>query len=319
MKKTIPLLLILAMLLACAGCGGHANGAATEPQTQPTETTSEPSVTIPQVMVENPVTYFQMNISYATGDYASLTAYDDGQGMAYVEYVGEVRKVATLDPAVLHAIVTELEHAGAAALDGENLVGDGFDSASMYVGFADESYWGAGYTGFISQEFMDAYEKMEAWFATLLADVPEYVPQPAVLGEVNADVLAEMMEILNRSGMEPLDMFCISDIPLGDSYSAGLSDSDGITNLTSCGPAMMATAYSFVIAAVEDESAIDAVRQDFAAHLDWNRWVCVSANSALIAQKDNLVVCVMGAGELYADTAWAIEAAGWTEIETFKK
>lgn len=311
MKRIFAML--LAVALAFAGCGGHGEQNPTETQ-PPAETTPENTVTIPQVTVENPATYFQLSLSYDSGAYTSMTAYEDGQGMVCLEYVGDVKKMVTVDPAVLHAITAELENAGLAALDGENLVGDGFDSASMYVAFADETDWSASYSGIISQAFLDGYEKMDTWFAELLADVPEYVPQPVITGEVDQSVLAEMLDVLKRSGMEPLDMFYIS----GDAYAAGLSDADGVAGLAECGPVMSSTAYSFVIAAVEDVGDIAGVRQCFAQNLDWNRWICVSANSALIAQKDNMVVCVMGSGDLYADTAFAIENAGWTEIETFR-
>lgn len=309
MKKIIAFL--LALVLAFAGCGTDAAPDLTE--TQPTE--PDVSVNIPQVTVDNPVTYFQLSISDDAGAYISLTAFDDGMGMAYVEYVGDVKKVATLDPAVLHALAQEAEQAGLTALNGRNATGEGGEYASMYVSFADESYLGASWSGAVDQDFRDAYAVMEDWFEALLAEVPAYVPQPVVTGEVDADALAAMLEILEASGAEPLDMFCISQ---GDAYAAGLSASDGVTAITTCGPVMTSTAYSFTIVTLADGADVAGIRRDFEEHLDWNRWVCVSANSALIARKDNMVVCVMGSGDLYADTAWAIENTGWTDIETFE-
>ena len=313
-KKFIPLLLVVCLL--CAACG-TAPADPTVPTT-PVETTPEDAATQPQVTVDVPANYISLSISYEDGTYASLTAYDDGMGATYVEYQGDVKKVATMDQGILFAITTELADCGLAALNGANEVGDGFDSASMYVSFPDETYWGAGYTGFISEEFLTGYEKMDAYFQDLLADVPEYVPQPQVIGEVNADALAAVTTVLENSGMEPLDMFCIMDVPAADAFTAGLTTADGISSITSCGPAMMATAYSFVIAAVENEASIEAVRKDFQDNLDWAKWVCVSAEKALIAQQGNMVVCVMASGDLYAQTAAAIEAAGWTGIETFE-
>ena len=315
MKKMIALLLVLAMVFACAACGSA-------PAQQPTETTPdtqpEDTVTVPLPTGARATICISLSICYEDGTYAALSAYEDGMGQACVEYLGEVRKVATFDLTVLDAITAELESCGLAALNGENVAEEGMASASMYVAFTDDSYWGAGYSGTISQEFLDGYAKMDAFFQTLMADVPVYVPQPVVMGEVNPDALAAMTAVLEASGLEPLDMFCISDVPVADAFTAGLTEAAGVSNITSCGPVMMATAYSFVIATVEDEAAIDAVRQDFAANLDWAKWVCVSAETALIARKDNMVVCVMGSGDLYAQTAAAIEAAGWTEIETFE-
>lgn len=312
MKKLFALLLAVALL--CAACGT----APADPTVPTDPTTPEETATQPQVTVDVPANYISLSISYEDGTYAALTAYDDGMGGAYVEYLGDVKKVATLDQGILFAITTELADCGLAALNGANEVGDGFDSASMYVSFPDETYWGAGYTGYISEEFLAGYEKMDAYFQDLLADVPVYVPQPVVMGEVNADALAAVTTILENSGMEPLDMFCIMDVPAADAFTAGLTSADGIANITSCGPAMMATAYSFVVATVEDEAAIENVRKDFEANLDWAKWVCVMAEKALIGQKDNMVVCVMASGDLYTQTAAAIEAAGWTEIQVFE-
>lgn len=317
MKKRTAILLALVMVFVLAACGPQPAADPTEPQTAPA-TEPEAAVTIPDVTVENSANYIQLSISYEDGTYVALTAYDDGMGAAYLEYLGDVKKVATMDLGILDAITAELENCGLAALNGANEVGDGFDSASMYVAFPDETYWGAGYTGFISAEFLAAYEKMDAYFQTLLADVPEYVPQPVVMGDVNADALAAVTTVLENSGMEPLDMFCIMDVPAADAFTAGLTSADGIVNITSCGPVMMATAYSFVIATVEEDAAIENVRKDFASNLDWAKWVCVSAEKALIAQQGSMVVCVMASGDLYTQTAAAIEAAGWTEIEVFE-
>ena len=118
--------------------------------------------------------------------------------------------------------------------------------------------------------------------------------------------------------MEPLDMFTIMDVPAEEAFTAGLTSAEGISSITSCGPMMMATAYSFVIATVEDDAAIAAVRKDFESNLDWAKWVCVSAEKTLIAQQGSMVVCVMASGDLYAQTAAAIEANGWTDIEVFE-
>lgn len=311
MKKMSCLLLALAVVFALAACGAEPAPDPTEPSTIPA---TAPEATIPDVTVENPAVYISLSISYEDGTYAFLSAYDDGAGMACLEYQGDVKKVAAFDLKVLHAITAELENCGLAALDGENVTGDGFDSASMYVAFGDDTYWGAGYNGSISDEFLAGYEQMDAFFRNLMADVPMYVPQPVVMGEVDADILQEMTMVLENSGLEPLDMFCITS----DVYSAAVSGAEGIAAMADCGPMMSTSAYSFTIVELEDPALIGGIREKFAANLDWNRWVCVSAQNALIAQKGNMVVCVMGGNQLYTMTARAIEAAGWTDIETYQ-
>jgi hypothetical protein len=80
---------------------------------------------------------------------------------------------------------------------------------------------------------------------------------------------------------------------------------------------MMTSAYSLVIVTVEDAANIASVRADFEANLAWGKWVCVRPTGALIAQKDNMVICLMGMNDSYTETEAAITAAGWTEIATF--
>ena len=125
-----------------------------------------------------------------------------------------------------------------------------------------------------------------------------------------------MQEIVNNSGMEGLDALAISDIALDEyfAFTAGLSSTDGITAGASCAAMMMTTPYSLVIVKLDDAANIEAVRSDFEASLDWQKWVCVIPSNALIAQKDNMVLCLMGSDSLYTYTAASIENAGWTNI-----
>ena len=47
-------------------------------------------------------------------------------------------------------------------------------------------------------------------------------------------------------------------------------------------------------------------------------WVCVMPSNALVAVKDNMVLCLVAADELYAMTASGIESTGWTVVETLE-
>ena len=322
MKKLIALTLALMMVLTLAACGANQPQ---EQETQPntTENATEPTpeaTTQPQQTAGSAATYVQLSISDEEGNTVSLTAYNDDMGQAYVEYVGEVKKVGTFDLSVMSDIAAELEKSGLVALNGQEVYEDGMASASMYVSYEDESYLGAGYSGNIPQEFKDGYAAMDTYFQQLVADLPVYVPRPVVSGEVNADALAAMEAILDNSGAEPLDMFTISDVPLDESFGMlmGLSDTAGITNGLSCAPMMSAVAFSCVIATAEDESKVEAISKDFAENIDWNRWVCVSATDAMIAQKGNMVLCLVTSGDLYQQITDGAEATGWTVLETLK-
>jgi hypothetical protein len=81
---------------------------------------------------------------------------------------------------------------------------------------------------------------------------------------------------------------------------------------------MMTTAFSLVVVTVEDEANIGAVRADFEANMDWRKWVCVQPTGAVIAQKGNMVICVMTMDETYSQVKGAINASGWTEVATFE-
>jgi len=342
MKKRWALVMAASMVLTCTAC--NTDTKKTEaPDTDPatTEATTIEETTVEETTVEETteaqteaeletedmtaevgaglVTYFSMTMGNSEEmDY--MSAYDDEAGGVYVDYVGEEKKIGTLDLDVLETITAELAKSGLAELNGQSVYEEGEAMASLYVQYEDGSYLTADFSGEIAEEFVAGYETMDKVFQSLTEELPVYVPQPMIMGEVNEDALAAITEVLEASDIENLDSLAISDVPLDENfaYGMGLSKTDGIVNGTSCTTMMMTSAYSFVIATVEDEADIKAVREDFEKSMDWHKWVCVMPSDALIAQKDNMVVCVMGAEDMFQMTADAIEAAGWTEIKTFE-
>ena len=164
------------------------------------------------------------------------------------------------------------------------------------------------------------YAAMDAYFQTLVADLPAYVPQPQVMGEVDSALLETMTQILDGTGIANLDTFSISQLPLDDTFgfAAGLSGMDGITGAVSCAPMMMTTAYSLVIVTLEDETKAESVADDFENTMDWRKWVCVAPSHALLAQKDNMVLCLMANSDLFLQTQRGVEAAGWTVTKTLE-
>jgi hypothetical protein len=117
----------------------------------------------------------------------------------------------------------------------------------------------------------------------------------------------------------PLDRLVINEAVMDDTFAftTGLSTSEGIVNGASCSSMMMTSAYSLVVVTVEDAANVAAVRADFESNMDWLKWVCVQPSNALIAQKDNMVICLMAMDQTYTETEAAINAAGWTEVVTF--
>ena len=139
------------------------------------------------------------------------------------------------------------------------------------------------------------------------------------MGEVDEALLAESLEILNGSGIQELDAFTVTQIPVDEyfAYTAGLTSADGISSAVSVAPMMMTTAYSLVIVSLEEGTKAEAVCADFEKNMDWTKWVCVAPSSAMIATKGNLVLCLMTYEGLEEGTAVGIRQAGWTEVKTF--
>ena len=319
MKKLICMLLALIMVFSLVACGPKApvEEPATEPSTDAPVENEQPSEN-DQPAFESAITYFQLSYMDAEGS-KSLTAYPHEDGTAHVEFVGAEKKIGDVDASVMETVAAELAKTALPSLNGMSEYADGDVYASMYVSFADETMLSADFGGVAPQEYMDGYAAMEACFEALTAELAVYVPQLMVMGEVNAEGLAAMQEIMNGTGFTDLDSYSVSDIPLDEYFadSVGLSSSTGIANATYCSAMMMTTPYSLVIVNVEDAANIDAVRADFAANINWQKFVCVIPSDALIAQKGNMVLLLMGSDALFESTKTAIENAGWEAIEGF--
>ena len=310
MTKIISLLAM--SLVAC--------GADTTPETtNAPETTAAPDTTPDTTGASTTAGAAVTSISMNSGEYY-LTAFDNGDGTTYVEMATAERKVGNLEGDVFAKITEAVNAANLAALNGTEIYEEGEAYASMYIELADGNYYSANIYGVTNADFDAAFAAMEACFAELTAELEVYVPQMMVEGEVDADALAAVQDIMNNSGVQGLDTMFVTGIPMDEYFggTAGLSSTDGIVSGTKCGAMMMTTAFSLVVVTVEDESKIDAVRADFANTMDWRAWVCVAPSNAVIAQKDNMVLCMMGSDELYSLVAASIEANGWTNVETFQ-
>ena len=316
MKKTVCLLLSMVMLLSMAACSNNTDVQDTQPvETQPAETT-QPVESTPEV--NNPATFISLSYSPNWEENFYLMAYTNDDGTAYVEYSGSIRKAANMDVSVLDTIAAALETSGLLALNGRSEWAEGEASGSFSVSYADETYASADFGGVVPEEFIASYKAVEECFATVMADVPEYVASVQVMGEMDPDEQAALLEILNNSGMEGLDMLTISDIPMDEYFPmmAGLSSTDGILSGSTCAPMMMTTAFALTGVTVDGSS--EAVCEDFKTTMDWRKWVCVAPSNALIATKDDMVLCLMGSDQMYELTAASVEAAGWTVYEALE-
>ena len=315
MKKFICILLAVLLLCGCAATN-------TEDPTKTTETTAQTEApTAPTYEeVENPLTFFSLSLGEDYENILHMDAFFQEDGSVYVEYVGEVKKVGTFDANVMHGITEAFLASGLADFNGQDFYGEGEANASMYVEREDATMYAVGYGGEIPQAFRDAYAKMDQFFAEMTAHLPVYVPQPMVMGEVDQTLLDTALAIFNSSEIEYLDAYTISEIANDEyfAYTAGLSSEEGIAKAVSCAPMMMTSAYSLVIVKLDGAKAED-VCADFEDNLDWLKWVCVAPDKAMIAVKDDMVLCLMATEETFAATLTGITQTGWEEVKTLER
>ena len=310
MKKLISIL--LAGLLLC-GCAAQNPSDSTLPTENATQAPTPPTY----AETANPVKFLTISMGEDYENIARLDAFYNEDGSIHVEYVGEVKKVGTCDAQIMHGITQAFTQCGLAELHGQDSYGEGEANASMYVEMEDNTMYAVGFSGQVPQAFQDGFEKLSQFFAELTAQLPVYVPQPTVIGEVDAALLQPVMDILNNSGVQYLDAYTISQIPKDEFFAltVGLSSGDGIASAVSCAPMMITDAYSLMIVKLDGAKAED-VCADFEKNLDWRKWVCVAPDQALIAVKGDMVLCLMAMQPVFDGTAAAITQTGWTEVKT---
>lgn len=314
--------LLLAVMLLMTGCATTKPGdttAATDVTTVPApdQVTDPTGGTVD--LEGKTLSFFSVNLNLTGSDNRYMMAYPNDDGSVYVEYVGDVKKIGTnMDGKVLESVTAAVVRSGIAALNGQNIYLDGGAVASAYVEYTDGTVIGIGYSGEIPEEYLTVYNALDTAFQTLTAELEVYVPVPLVGDGVDEAALAELMAILEATQIRDLDMFQIADVTKDDTFTLvmGLSSAEGIANGTSCSAMMMTTPYSMVIATLNDGMDVQTVRHDFLNNLDWQKWVCVMPTGALIAQKGNMVLCLMGADALFAQTVQAVTDCGWENLES---
>lgn len=313
--RGLAFLLVLTLLLAGCAVNKNDNTTVGDTTTVPNDTTEAENTGAPQ---QESVELISLSFSENDENRRYLMAYPNEDGTAYVEYSGDVKKVGTnMDIGVLNTIVDTLMNAGLESLNGQSVYEDGTAMASVYVAYSDGHSLSAEYSGTIPQAYTDFYAVAEECFREITADLAEYVPMPMVAEDVDADAKKELLEIMMQSGLENLDAYQIYNIPMDDNFThaTGLPSTEGVETGSGCSAMISTNPYSVVIVKVENESNAAQVQQAFADNLNWQKWICVTPTDALVARKGNLVLCLMGAEDLYQKTATAVKACGWENTE----
>lgn len=308
--------LAFVLVLSLAACGAKPTESTEPTDSVPSTETVEESTT--NATVENPVTFFSLSYGENFQDIKSMTAITNEDGSIYIEHIDAEKKVGEMDASVMHGITAAFEKTELLSLNGADVYGEGEANASMYIEFADGTSATVNYTGEIPEAFTNGYAAMNDYFKTLTASLEVYVPQPMVVGEVNENMLNAANEILYGSNMPNLDALTINHIATDDEFfgeTAGLTNNEGVANAVSIAPMMMSQAYSLVIVELAEDADAAAIGTDFEENIDWRKWVCVAPSNALIATKDNMVLCLQAADDAYAMTVAGIEASGWVTIK----
>lgn len=322
MKRIICLILCLLMLLTLAACGNQAEPETTIPQEATQETTDEATTesTEPEQPTEQVSSFYMDLKNQGDESFSYLNAYINEDSTAYMDYTtASGRKIAyDMDATVLKQLAAAYRNSALNQLNGQEIFDEGEACCSVSIVIGEETCSYSYYGSFVPEEYATIFADMEALFVQLMADVPEYVPAPQVGEGVNDEHLTVITDILNNSGIEALDALSIMDVPNDEyfGFTAGLTSYTGIAACTSCTPLMMATPYSLVVVTMEEGADSQSVVDDFRKNVDWLKWVCVQPSNAIIATKDNMVLCLLGFDEMYTGTAAALDAAGWTTAET---
>ena len=320
MKRLIAMFLAAVMALSLTACGSQNDTTTAAPETTteaPVETTEAPTTAGTEV-TDAAMTYFSISLGENYENVKSIMVYSNGDGTVHVEYVGDEKKVGDLDESIMTGIAQAIVGTDLISLVGQDIYEEGEANGSLYVEYADGTMVNVGFSGKIPDAFAQGYAVMDAHFADVTADLPVYVAEPLIMGEVDATLLAEITAILNGSGIRDLDMFAISQVMKDEyfAYTVGLTSDTGISSAANCAPLMMTTAYSLVIVTLEEGTDATTVCADFEQNLDWMKWVCVSPSDAMIATKGDMVLCLMANGDTYTNTVNGINAAGWTTVNT---
>jgi len=268
------------------------------------------------------IEYLSIYISDSNEEVKTMCAYSNEDGSTYIEYISDIVKKGTIDGDAMAIISKAFATSELEALNERSEENsEGLEIGSMYIGFEDGDVCYADFYGKIPEEFLNGCAVMEECFAKLTADMPEYIPVPLETGEIaESDKNALNTILSNMELWAPADTFAISGVAK-DQYFAetlGLSSAEGIVSGLGFAPMMLMEAYRLRIVTLEKSSAAYAVAADFENNIDWFSWIFVFPSDALIAIKDNQVLCLMGSDAMYTETASAIQEAGWTVYKTLQ-
>lgn len=124
-------------------------------------------------------------------------------------------------------------------------------------------------------------------------DVVQSEEESTIDNGVNLEQL--IAEVYENSGIELFPS--LETVPLtkeNQAYMLGVDNFDFVQGFVS-EPMMSSQAHSMVIFEVDASSNIDKIKEDIAANVDPNKWICVgvSADKVVVDGVDNIVILIM--------------------------
>lgn len=267
--------------------------------------------------VDDPVVYFSLKV-WSPGDYEqSLSTGINDEDKDVARYAVDERKEGEVDAAFFRALTLALEESGLRAFDGANTSG-GSEYATFRVTFASGASWSGNFMGQVPEAFYGAFDKLDAFFKEQLAELPALHTEVSVLDGADEALTAQAQRLVG--GVVHLETLQIAGVEpgAGVAWRLGLSDDSDIAAGVACSPNMDTEPYLLSLVRLRAGTDAGGVTENFAASLDWERWVCVAPHFAWIGVKDDMVLCVMGNVDA-AETARAALADGWSEILAVKR
>ena len=92
-------------------------------------------------------------------------------------------------------------------------------------------------------------------------------------------------------------------------YYLGLSDGSRLKEAVFSEPMIGSIAYSMCLVRVKDAGDVETVKKDIFDNVNTSKWICVTADQLRVAASGDVVLLVMGTGDLVDDLVSAFTTA----------
>lgn len=309
-KRILSGVLAGAMVFSLAACGSGA---------QSGSGSNAPASSV--VTVENPITYLSISYGENFDTTTYIDVFDEGvEGKVTITCTVGIDQVrGTVDASAMHALTAAFNENNMSQFNEKNEYVDGEAAASYYVEFADGTMVSCSFGGQVPAEFVTGFEAVKAAFDKASENMEVYRAQVGYAEDVKAEHKAELEAIFADCGNLVLENNQAMNLPAEDenyAYTTGIEHNDSILATTAVMNMMGTVPHAISLFEVAEGTDTDAMAAALTDEVNWAKWVCVTPSHAVVAEKDNYVLYLLTAAEIYAEMAPALENAGWTILTT---